>query len=651
MRHSLAVAWLLTLPLAAQKKDIEVAGNKGWVDSGIVVAAGDTLKLTASGKIAYAAGQEIGPEGADRRWMDLMRTLPLNNSPRGAAIGRIGDSAAVRPFVIGAGRDLRSPIAGRLFLGINQPAGEPATGAFTITVEKTAGIKAEPVDKPLPKITQQMIDSVPRRVEDDAGTPGDRTNFLIVGDEQNVVRAFEDAGWVRVDRDVKSSILRGALGALSRQAYVTLPMSLLRLFGRVQDYGFAQGDPVKVIAARHHFRLWRAPFTAEGRQVWVGAGTHDIGFDRDQRNGKLTHKIDPEVDKEREYIGESLRQTGKVVKTEYLTPGNPVNDAKTAHGGTFRSDGRTLVIYLTPEGGDQSSSFGDLFCSVLRRNPDGGDWGPCGAYLRGEGKTAAALPALPNRYRVLIIPGFFSSCFPESSAFAEGQESLKKMGLTVDLLGMPNDSSEDNAKKIGQFIREQRAKDPRKFIVIGYSKGAPDVQTALAMEGIASGVAAFISVAGASGGSPVADTMPQMAEQYIRQFKLSKCEGDASAGFKSLKREVRQAFLSRYPDPLVPTYSLAAVAEKGNISKSLEKTAMVMAAYDRDNDGQLTRGDATVPGSKVLGVVRSDHFALALPFDKSPDAMIRQSMDKTRFPRAALLEALIRQVVADLDGR
>ena len=33
--------------------------------------------------------------------------------------------------------------------------------------------------------------------------------------------------------------------------------------------------------------------------VWVGAGTHDIGFEKDQRNGKVTHKIDPAVDGER----------------------------------------------------------------------------------------------------------------------------------------------------------------------------------------------------------------------------------------------------------------------------------------------------------------------------------------------------------------
>jgi len=125
-------------------------------------------------------------------------------------------------------------------------------------------------------------------------------------------------------------------------------MSELWLFGRAQDFGYAQADPLRVVASRHHFRIWKAPFTHDGSTVWIGAGTHDVGFDRDQRNGKLTHRIDPEVDGEREYIGESLSQTGMVAKMDYMMPRQSVREAKTAHGEEFRSDGRTLIIYLRP---------------------------------------------------------------------------------------------------------------------------------------------------------------------------------------------------------------------------------------------------------------------------------------------------------------
>ena len=127
---------------------------------------------------------------------------------------------------------------------------------------------------------------------DAEGNPGDRVNFLIVGSEEKVKQALRDAGWVQVNRSVKDALIQGALATFSKQAYTQLPMSELRLFGRPQDFGFAHADPLVVVAARHHFRIWKAPFQVQ--TLWAGAGTHDVGLEKDQRNGKLTHKIDPD---------------------------------------------------------------------------------------------------------------------------------------------------------------------------------------------------------------------------------------------------------------------------------------------------------------------------------------------------------------------
>jgi hypothetical protein len=104
-----------------------------------------------------------------------------------------------------------------------------------------------------------------------------------------------------------------------------------------------------VVASRHHFRLWKAPFDLQGQTVWAGAGMHDIGFDRDQRNNGITHKIDPNSDNERDYIRDSLVQTGLVVRTDFITPTDPVTSASTATGSTYTSDGRTLLVYFPVE--------------------------------------------------------------------------------------------------------------------------------------------------------------------------------------------------------------------------------------------------------------------------------------------------------------
>ena len=82
------------------------------------------------------------------------------------------------------------------------------------------------------------------------------------------------------------------------------------------------------------------------KEIWVGAGTHDIGFAKDKRNGNVTHKIDPKVDGERDNIGSSLQKASKVKSLSYYLPPNPVQDAKNATGDGYQSDGRLLVVIL-----------------------------------------------------------------------------------------------------------------------------------------------------------------------------------------------------------------------------------------------------------------------------------------------------------------
>jgi len=651
MRRSLFLTLAVLAPLFAQTKDIDLKPGDGWVDTGMDLQPGDTVRFTVTGEIKYYnAKQSNGPEGLSRGWMDLLRILPLNDSGRGAVLGRIGSSDAARPFLIGAKRESRTPIAGRLFLGINQSTNDGATGSFKVSMERTAAPVVTKVEVTVPAFPQSRLDEIPRRVSDPGGAPGDRVNFIVVGTQEKLQAALKAAGWVVVDRTNKDTILRGALATFSKQAYVTIPMSELRLFDRPQDFGYAQADPLRVVASRHHFRVWKAPFDLEGQAVWIGAGTHDIGFDRDQRNGNLTHKIDPDVDLEREYIADSLTQTGMTAKITYMTPNNPVTTARTAHGEDFHSDGRTALIYLMPDTTNVANNFGDLFCSVLKQNnPGGGNWQSCDHYIEAPGKDNLKLDAISTKYRVLIVPGILSSCVSDSPAFLEGQENLKKAGVDVDLLPVPNNSSESNAKLIAQYLRDHQNGDSRKYILVGYSKGGPDVQVALAEEaGVAAQVAAFITVAGASGGSPIADILPQQAEKYMGIVPMKSCQGDLASGFRSLKREARRAFLASYPRPIVPTYSLIAHSDASTTSKALLESWKILSAFGAAQDGQLLRDDAIVPEAKYLGAAIADHFAIALPFDKSSDSFIRSGMDKANYPRAALLEALVRFVTEDL---
>jgi hypothetical protein len=644
-----------TASSSPQTAEVDIKPSQSWVDTGIAVKGGDSITITATGKVTYGTAS-AGPEGVPRGFRDLLRKSPMNDTNRGALIGRIGEGDVAFPFLVGPSRTITAVRAGHLFLSFNQASNDVADGSFHAVVNVTAGApKTAAANLNLPEVPQALLDGLPRRVQDAEGTPGDTVNFLIVGSEQRVLAAFAAAGWVKVDRSNKDAVLHGVLASISKQAYLEMPMSSLQLFGRPQDYGMAHAEPFSVVATRHHFRIWKGPSEVGGQTLWVGAGTHDIGFDRDQRNNGITHKIDPNIDLERQFILDSLTETGMVAKSALMTPAGSITKAKTAHGEEYSSDGRTLVVWLDPSSGQDTTlapKFASMFCTVLaNENPDGGTWKGCEQYIDvSKPQSLASLPDIPMGYRLLVVPGIMNSCASSAPAFEEGRVHLKdKHNFVMELLSVPNDSSEANAKAIAQYLKDQTANDPRKYILIGYSKGAPDIQTMLATNpDIVPKVAAFVSVAGASGGSPIADILPAQMDALMKKANFGPCKGDLSTGFKSLRRDARAAFLARYPKPFVPTYSLPATSDLGNTSKLLAENLKLMAVYGALNDSQLTAPDATIPGSKFLGTAKADHFAVALPLEKMNDGALKALVDKGSYPRGALLETILRLVGEDI---
>jgi LssY C-terminus len=346
-------------------KDFALKGDSYWTDTNINVQPGEHVLIIATGTLRYFdAKEENGPEGVPRGFKDLLRVLPFNGAGRGALIGRIGDADTAEPFLIGAQRDVLAPVAGQLAIGVNQAKTDSADGSYSVHIEIYAAeagaagsvrVVAQNVNS-LAGIDNALFAKIPRRVADKDGNPGDMINFLILGSEEEMQRVFTTAGWVKVDADVKNTVLHGIIVSLSKESYLTMPMSQLYLFGRAQDYGWAHAEPISVVASRNHLRVWKAPFTISGETVWVGAATHDVGFDRDQRNNGITHKIDPNIDAERDYVEKTLSSTGLVAQVMHFLPDNPMKEAKTATGGSFHSNGQVLVLKLAETGKELSTS-------------------------------------------------------------------------------------------------------------------------------------------------------------------------------------------------------------------------------------------------------------------------------------------------------
>src|ERR1700674_2028754 len=313
-------------------QEVQLTGDESWIDTTIDIQAGERVLITATGTLRYAdAKDDNGPDALPRSFKALPRVLPFNEAGRGALIGRIGDKETAQPFVIGARRDGIAPVSGRLSVGINQTADDAGDGNYAVRIEVyspvggNARVVARQINS-LPGIDNNLFSKIPRRVADKEGNSGDMVNFLMLGSEAAMQHVFTSAGWVKVDADIADTILHGLIGGLSKESYLTMPMSPLYLFGRPQDYGWAHAEPISVVASRNHLRIWKAPFQVKGETLWVGAATHDIGFERDQRNDGITHKIDPDIDLERDYVEKTLTSTGLVAEISHFLPDNPMKE-------------------------------------------------------------------------------------------------------------------------------------------------------------------------------------------------------------------------------------------------------------------------------------------------------------------------------------
>ncbi len=338
--------------------NVAIAGDKTWVDTGMDVNAGDKLHITATGTVTMGNNTGVTPNGVQRGWVDTLRPLMVPNAGRGALVGRIGNSDAATPFLVGADGTVLVTFSGRLYLGINQDMTQAPEGKYQVHIDRIAsstatssGVAAGKGNYDFKPLFATLDKSLPYRVTDkpEGGNPGDLVNFVIVGSQEQVTKALKDSAWLPADKTNTDAVVSALLATLQKNSYMTVPMSILYLFGRPQDFGYERTEPVMVVSQRNHFRIWKAPGSTPQQAIWAGAGTHDIGIERDQRSANaITHKIDQDVDNERDFIGATLQQAGWVQAMDYMTRSNPIKETKTATGGSIKSDGRVLVIVLNP---------------------------------------------------------------------------------------------------------------------------------------------------------------------------------------------------------------------------------------------------------------------------------------------------------------
>lgn len=178
-----------------------------------------------------------------------------------------------------------------------------------------------------------------------AGAPGDPLNIGLVGSESDVTAALLAAGWRPADPLGLHSDIRIAVDTVADKPDPNAPVSDLFLFGRKEDLAFEKpiGNSPR---ERHHVRLWRAPAPSDGRTLWLGAATHDIRVEFSRTTEKITHRIDPDVDAERNLILADLESTKCLLNTRWIDGYHTVLEGRNGGGDPWHTDGRLAVATL-----------------------------------------------------------------------------------------------------------------------------------------------------------------------------------------------------------------------------------------------------------------------------------------------------------------
>jgi len=180
----------------------------------------------------------------------------------------------------------------------------------------------------------------------DRTTPGDPLNLVIVGDPRHALATLVARGWDLTETTRSDTTWRTIRSSLFRGRYRTSPISPLYLFGRPQDIAFQKArDSVN---ERNHLRLWLAPVTVEGANVWLGQISRDIGVKLTSKTF-VTHKIDPVVDEARLYITLDLAVSQSLRSIGYVKGVGPSTRAAPRHNYTddpYYTDGLRVVLFL-----------------------------------------------------------------------------------------------------------------------------------------------------------------------------------------------------------------------------------------------------------------------------------------------------------------
>ncbi|MBW2409437.1 MAG: LssY C-terminal domain-containing protein [Deltaproteobacteria bacterium] len=193
------------------------------------------------------------------------------------------------------------------------------------------------------------LEKLPCCTTNEEGTQfGDPVNLVVVGDFLDVAATFSRRGWLPAEETYSTAIWKTIKSFLFGKRYRYSPVSSLYLYDRHQD--LARQKPRQSIHERNHLRLWYTPMRFEGKPVFVGQVSRDIGVRFTTKNWPpVTHKVDPDIDEARNALFEDLLFSQTLAKAGFVKGvgrATPYRPRQNLTGDPYFTDGLRIVLII-----------------------------------------------------------------------------------------------------------------------------------------------------------------------------------------------------------------------------------------------------------------------------------------------------------------
>ncbi len=326
--------------------------------------------------------------------------------------------------------------------------------------------------------------------------------------------------------------------------------------------------------------------------------------------------------------------------------------ATTPHGG--------FVVEIPPGVTDDRGRFSEVYCAVLDSHGTSlPEHRPCAealSHVAGTPPPAGRPVELGTSSRRLVlgvVPGIGYRCIAAwLETTSSARDHLRSQGYDLQVIEVDALSgTTTNARRIRDAILAMPEEPgPARLVLLGYSKGTPDILEAIVTyPEIRPRIAAVVSIAGAVGGSKLAEDASEWMADSLRHFPGADCAKGDDQSVASLRPEVRRRWLAEHPLPSdVRYYTVVTLPDPERISWALKPAYWRLGRYDVRNDGQVIYFDQVIPAGSLLGFVNADHWAVVLPIERAHPVVGALFASENEYPREALLEAVLRFVEEDL---